>query len=98
VFSGKLISEETSEWGKVIVAANIKSMTWQCRPIFRNVHSAKSRALGLADEEPLPISARRLLQCISPLMAQSGHASRVAQCPLLGAKRTNSKQGREVRF
>src|SRR5215813_10711139 len=30
--------------------------------------------------------------------AQSGHASRVALCPLLGAKRTKSKQGTKSAF
>jgi hypothetical protein len=30
----------------------------------------------------------RLLRCIRTLLAQSGHASRVAQCPLSEAKRT----------
>src|SRR5262249_2668875 len=29
-----------------------------------------------------------LLHCICPLLAQSGHASRAPQCPLLGVKRT----------
>src|SRR6516162_3846905 len=36
--------------------------------------------------------ARGLLHCICQLMALSGHASRVAQCPLSGVKRTKSKQ------
>ena len=29
-----------------------------------------------------------MLQCMSPLLAQSGHPSVVRQCPLLGVKRT----------
>jgi len=33
------------------------------------------------------------LLCGSPLLAQSGHTSRVAQCPPSGVKRTKSKQG-----
>src|SRR5262245_26967713 len=33
-----------------------------------------------------------LLHCVSPLLAQSRHVSRVAQCPLLGAKRTSNAQ------
>jgi hypothetical protein len=30
-----------------------------------------------------------LLQCMSPLMAQSGHPTIARQCPLLGVKRTS---------
>jgi hypothetical protein len=30
-----------------------------------------------------------LLQCMSPLMAQSGHPNRACRCPLLGVKRTS---------
>jgi hypothetical protein len=32
-----------------------------------------------------------LLQCMSPLLAQSGHSDTLNQCPLLGAKRTFSR-------
>src|SRR5215467_4473251 len=34
-------------------------------------------------------AAHSLLQCVSPDVAQSGHDSRVAQCPLSGVKRTS---------
>jgi hypothetical protein len=45
---------------------------------------------------PLPVSGRAdevieqtfLLQCMSPLLAQSGHADTLNRCPLLGVKRT----------
>jgi hypothetical protein len=32
----------------------------------------------------------KLLQCMSPLVAQSGHADCAAECPLLGVKRTST--------
>jgi hypothetical protein len=32
---------------------------------------------------------RSLLQRMSPVMAQSGHADRVQRCPLMGVKRTS---------
>jgi len=38
-------------------------------------------------------AARRVLQCMSPLLALSGHARRVGRCPLSGAKRTWLKDG-----
>jgi DNA-binding IscR family transcriptional regulator len=41
--------------------------------------------------EPRLIADRittKLLQCISPLVAQSGHPTVAPQCPLLGVKRT----------
>jgi putative ABC transport system substrate-binding protein len=34
-------------------------------------------------------AARRLLHCICPLLAQSGHRGALNQCPLLGVKRTS---------
>src|SRR6516165_9524011 len=33
-----------------------------------------------------------LLQCVSPLLAQSGHTEMSALCPLLGVKRTSNAQ------
>ena len=41
--------------------------------------------LSIADEVR---KGCRLLRCIRALLAQSGHAGRVAQCPLSGVKRT----------
>jgi hypothetical protein len=41
-------------------------------------------------------TSRRSLRCTSPLLAQSRHPSRVAQCPLSGVKRTLHKRRREV--
>jgi hypothetical protein len=43
-------------------------------------------------------SRMRLLQCICPLLAQSGHARRVGRCPLMGVKRTSNAQIELVRF
>jgi hypothetical protein len=36
---------------------------------------------------------KKLLQCMSLLMAQSGHGNRAADCPLLGVKRTSVELG-----
>jgi hypothetical protein len=36
----------------------------------------------------------KLLQCMSPLLAQSGHADRPASCPLSGVKRTSRASSR----
>jgi hypothetical protein len=33
----------------------------------------------------------RMLQCMSPLLAQSGHIEASSRCPLLGVKRTSRK-------
>jgi hypothetical protein len=45
--------------------------------------------LARADEVIEQVThALRLLRCMSPLMAQSGHGKTSAVCPLLGVKRT----------
>jgi hypothetical protein len=45
--------------------------------------------LARADEVIEQVThALRLLRCMSPLMAQSGHVRRVARCPLSRVKRT----------
>jgi hypothetical protein len=48
--------------------------------------SAKALALGHAG--PRRPRETKLLQCVSPLVAQSGHPGRAQQCPLSGVKRT----------
>ena len=68
-----------------------------------NGEEKKARAAGCDDYVPKPFSPRqllakirqylsqtryRLLQCICPLLAQSGHHATEFQCPLLGVKRT----------
>src|SRR5262249_13194830 len=35
--------------------------------------------------------ATKLLQCMSPLLAQSGHPDDDSECPLLGVKRTSRR-------
>ena len=65
-----------------------------------------AKAAGCDDYVPKPYSPARtlgenssasvldrpvaLLQCMSPLLAQSGHPSPAHQCPLLGVKRTST--------
>jgi hypothetical protein len=46
--------------------------------------------LGITVPLPLLGRADELIEgcCLCPLLAQSGHPSRVQQCPLLGVKRT----------
>jgi two-component system cell cycle response regulator DivK len=39
-----------------------------------------------------PNKCARLLQCMSPLLAQSGHPTVVCQCPLLGVRQTSHFQ------
>ena len=41
---------------------------------------------------------RCLLQCMSPLLAQSGHPGRATECPLLGGKADIEISGRDVCF
>jgi CheY-like chemotaxis protein len=63
----------------------------------------KAREAGCDDYVPKPFSTtattgenpaisvlarHKLLQCMSPLLAQSGHADRAQRCPLSGVKRT----------
>jgi hypothetical protein len=41
----------------------------------------------------LPRLDKELLHCMSPLLAQSGHAGRGNECLLLGVKRTSLRDG-----
>src|SRR6516164_9342236 len=50
------------------------------------VQDSSHRLMLVPNELPLP----SLLQCMSPLLAQSGHSQTEFQCLLLGAKRTLS--------
>src|SRR5262249_6810896 len=54
---------------------------------FRSIGPVQDSSHRLAlvpNELPLP----SLLQCMSPLLAQSGHPDTLDPCPLLGVKRT----------
>src|SRR5262249_4543875 len=60
---------------------------------FRSIGPVQdsSRRLALVPNElPLP----GLLQCRSPLLAQSGHPDSLNQCPLSGVKRTSVELGK----
>src|SRR6516162_2093882 len=44
------------------------------------------------NQEIPALSLDQLLQCMIPLLAQSGHGDRAQRCPLLGVKRTSPKR------